>query len=324
MSDNLTTSMVTTPPAEQPGVGPALDPAAAANRAKEKPRGMLGDAWRDLRRKPVFWISATLILFFVVMAAVPWLFTSVDPTDGALSRSRVGPSGDAWFGYDVQGRDVYARVIYGARASIIVALASTAGTVLLGGLVGVLAGYRGGWLDGLLSRVGEVFSGLPFVLGAIIILFTVNPPGTSRGPWAIMGLVIMALVVLTWPVSMRIMRSSVLSVKNADFIMAARSMGAGHGRVVFKHLVPNCLASLLVYSTILIGSFIGAEASLSFLGLGLQSPVVSWGIMISEAQQYLRVSPFLLFFPSVFLVTAVLAFVMLGEAVREALDPKLR
>jgi oligopeptide transport system permease protein len=116
----------------------------------------------------------------------------------------------------------------------------------------------------------------------------------------------------------------VLAVKEADYIVAARAMGAGHGRIIFKHIVPNCLAPLMVYSTILIGSFIGAEATLSFLGVGLKSPVVSWGIMISEAQAYLRVSPFLLFFPAAFLVTAVLSFVMLGETVREALDPKLR
>ena len=123
---------------------------------------------------------------------------------------------------------------------------------------------------------------------------------------------------------MRIMRSSVLATKEADYIVAARALGAGTGRIILKHLLPNCLAPLLVYATILVGSFIGAEATLSFLGVGLKSPVVSWGIMISEAQNYIRVAPYLLFFPAAFLVAAVLSFVMLGEAVREALDPKLR
>ena len=324
MNDPMPSSLVTSPPSAEPTVGNTVEPDAARSTNKEKPRGLLGDAWRDLRRKPLFWISATLILLFVVMAAVPWLFTSASATEGVLARSRVGPSADAWFGYDVQGRDVYARVIYGARASIVVSLASTLGTVLFGGMMGVIAGYRGGWLDGVVSRLGEVFSGIPFVLGAIVILFTFNGPGTNRGPWAIMSIVVMSLVILTWPVSMRIMRSSVLAVRDADYVVAARAMGAGPGRIIFKHLIPNCLAPLLVYSTILIGTFVGAEATLSFLGVGLRTPVVSWGIMINEAQNYLRVSPFLLFFPSAFLVTAVLAFVMLGEAVREALDPKLR
>ncbi len=323
MSDP-TASLVGTPPAEQPTpVGPT-DPAPAGKQAASKPRGLLGDAWLDLRRKPVFWISATLILLFVVMAAMPFLFSSDNGVNGALTRSRVPPGGEGWFGYDVQGRDVYARVVYGARASIIVAVTSTLCTVLFGGMMGVIAGYRGGWLDNLVSRVGEVFAAMPFVLGAIVILFTFNGPGAKNGEWEIMGLVILSLTVLTWPVSMRIMRSSVLAVKQADYIVAARAMGAGPARIIFKHLVPNCLAPVLVYSTILVGAFIGAEATLSFLGVGLRSPVISWGIMISEAQTYIRVSPHMLFFPAAFLVLAVLAFVMLGEAVREALDPKLR
>ncbi|HET6533049.1 MAG TPA: ABC transporter permease [Actinoplanes sp.] len=323
MNDPLPTSLVTTPSAEEPVLGTTAGPGTGAEK-KDKPRGLLDDAWQDLRRKPLFWISAVLIVFFLVMAAMPWLFTSASPTEGVLSRSRVPPSADAWFGYDVQGRDVYARVIYGARASIVVAVGATVGTVLLGTLMGVLAGFRGGWLDGLVSRLGEVFSGIPFVLGAIVILFTFNGPGSNRGAWSIMGIVILSLIVLTWPLSMRIMRSSVLAAREADYIVAARAMGAGPGRIIFKHLIPNCLAPVLVYATILVGTFVGAEATLSFLGVGLRSPVVSWGIMINEAQNYLRVSPYLLFFPAAFLVAAVLAFVMLGEAVREALDPKLR
>jgi oligopeptide transport system permease protein len=328
MSDPSTASIVSTPPATMPteaGSGAPVNAGLPENAQKrEKPRGLLGDAWRDLRRKPLFWISAAFILLFIVMAAFPQLFTSDDPVNGALSRSRVEPSGDAWFGYDVQGRDVYARTIYGARASIVVALLSVIGTLLIGGAMGIIAGYRGGWVDALLSRIADIFFGLPFVLGSIVILTTFNGSGTDNGEWTIMGLVIMSLVVLSWPVVMRLMRSSVLATKEADYIVAARALGAGTGRIILKHLLPNCLAPLLVYGTIMVGSFIGAEATLSYLGIGLKSPVVSWGIMISEAQNYIRVSPFLLFFPSAFLVAAVLSFVMLGEAVREALDPKLR
>ncbi|MFI6164855.1 ABC transporter permease [Micromonospora haikouensis] len=327
MSDPSTASIVSTPPATMPteaGSGAPVDAGLPGNARKEKPRGLLGDAWRDLRRKPLFWVSAVLILIFVLMAAFPSLFTSGDPVNGTLANSQVKPSADAWFGYDVQGRDVYARTIYGARASIVVALISTIGTLLIGGAIGMIAGYAGGWVDALLSRFADIFFGLPFVLGAIVILTTFNGAGSSNGEWYIMGLVIMSLVVLSWPVVMRLMRSSVLATKEADYIVAARALGAGHGRIILKHLLPNCLAPLLVYGTIMVGSFIGAEATLSFLGIGLKSPVVSWGISISEAQNYIRVSPFLLFFPSAFLVTAVLSFVMLGEAVREALDPKLR
>jgi oligopeptide transport system permease protein len=327
MSEPTSASIVTTGMAEQPTTAGSGAPANAGlpePARREKPRGLLGDAWRDLRRKPLFWVASMIILLFLVMAAFPFLFTSTDPTYGTLSRSRVEPAANGWFGYDVQGQDVYARVIYGARASIVVAVLSTLGTIIFGGAMGIIAGYKGGWVDGLISRIGDVFFGLPFVLGAIVILTTFNGPGSSNSQWQIMALVIASLVVLTWPVSMRLMRSSVLATKEADYIVAARALGAGNGRIIMKHLLPNCLAPLLVYATILVGSFIGAEATLSFLGVGLRSPVVSWGIMINEAQNYIRVSPFLLFFPSAFLVTAVLSFVMLGEAVREALDPKLR
>ncbi|WP_174537086.1 ABC transporter permease [Micromonospora chalcea] len=327
MSDPNTASIVSTPPATMPteaGSGAPTNAGLPESAKQNKPRGLLGDAWIDLRRKPLFWISATIILVFLVMAAFPWLFTSGDAVNGSLDRSRVEPSSAAWFGYDVQGRDVYARVIYGARASIVVAVVSTFLTLLVGGTMGIIAGYRGGWVDALLSRVADIFFGLPFVLGSIVILTTFNGSGTDNGEWTIMGLVILSLSVLSWPVVMRLMRSSVLATKEADYIVAARALGASTGRIILKHLLPNCLAPLLVYGTIMVGSFIGAEATLSFLGIGLKSPVVSWGIMISEAQNYIRVSPYLLFFPAAFLVAAVLSFVMLGEAVREALDPKLR
>nr|WP_244933195.1 ABC transporter permease [Micromonospora tulbaghiae] len=318
---------MSTSPATMPaeaGTGAPANVSLPEGAKQQKPRGLLGDAWTDLRRKPLFWVSAALIVLFVVMSAFPSLFTSGNPDAGSLDQSLTDPSSDGWFGFDVLGRDVYARTIYGARASIIVAVVSTVLTLLIGGAMGIIAGYRGGWVDALLSRVADIFFGLPFVLGSIVILTTFNGSGTDNGEWTIMGLVILSLTVLSWPVVMRLMRSSVLATKEADYIVAARALGAGTGRIILKHLLPNCLAPLLVYGTIMVGSFIGAEATLSFLGIGLKSPVVSWGIMISESQNFLRVSPFLLFFPAAFLVAAVLSFVMLGEAVREALDPKLR
>ncbi|MDG4783771.1 ABC transporter permease [Micromonospora sp. WMMD961] len=322
MSDPSTTSIASTPGAHS--TDSAAPATAGQPQGNEKPRGLLGDAWRDLRRKPLFWISATLILIFLLMAAFPALFAPGDAVNGSLSRSLDKPSANGWFGYDVQGRDVYARVIYGARASIQVAVLSVLGTLLIGGAMGIISGYRGGWVDALLSRIADVFFGLPFVLGAIVILTTFNGSGAGNSKNKIMGLVTASLIVLSWPVVMRLMRSSVLATKEADYIVAARALGAGTGRIILKHLLPNCLAPLLVYGTIMVGSFIGAEATLSFLGVGLKSPVVSWGIMISDGQNFVRVAPGLVFFPAAFLVTAVLSFVMLGESVREALDPKLR
>lgn len=229
----------------------------------------------------------------------------------------------ALFGYDQQGQDIYARVVYGTRWTMMVGIFATTLVVLIGGTVGILAGYFGGWLDSVLSRVGEVFFGLPFVLGAIVILSAFRSAGFDSAP-AIVSMVVLSISVLSWPIAMRIMRSAAISAKQQDYVKAARALGASPTRIIFKHLLPNCLAPVLVYATIALGAFIGAEATLSFLGIGLRDPAVSWGVMISDSRDYIRASPYLLLFPAGFLTVTVLAFVMLGDAVREALDPKMK
>ncbi|MFC4854028.1 ABC transporter permease [Actinophytocola glycyrrhizae] len=288
-----------------------------------KPRSLWSDAWRDLRRRPLFIIASVVIALLAVIAIFPSWFTSADPGYQDLDYSRQPPSGDAWFGYDLQGRDVYARVVYGTRWTLLVGLAASLLTVLTGSFFGIIAGYFGRWVDGLLSRFGEIFFGLPFVLGAIVILNLVRN-AEIRGALPIVGAVVASIAVLSWPVAMRIMRSAAIAAKQQDYVKAARALGASSTRIIFKHMLPNCLAPVLVYGTIALGAFIGAEATLSFLGIGLRDPAVSWGVMISDARNYVRVAPHMLLFPAGFLTATVLAFVMLGDAVREALDPKLR
>ncbi|MDQ3152471.1 MAG: ABC transporter permease [Actinomycetota bacterium] len=299
------------------------DPQSVGVPGTGRPRSLASDAWHDLRRRPLFLILVGLISVLLVLAAFPQLFTSADPTAGDLARSRRPPSAQAWFGYDLFGRDVYARTIYGTRVSIIVGVLATMFTVLVGGTMGIIAGYYGGWVDGVLSRIADVFFGLPFVLGAIVVLTTFRD-SVGGGAVGITALVVLTMSALSWPVSMRIMRSAAIAARQQDYVRAARGLGAGPLRVIRRHLLPNCLAPVLVYATIALGAFIGAEATLSFLGIGLRDPVVSWGVMISEAREYVRVSPFLLLFPAGFLAVTVLAFVMLGDAVREAFDPKSR
>jgi len=238
---------------------------------------------------------------------------------GDLSTVEIG----AAFGYDQQGRDIYARVVHGTRYTLLVGFTATLLTVLIGSTVGILAGYFGGWLDNLLSRIGEVFFGLPFVLGAIIILSAFRSAGFDSAP-AIVAMVVLSISVLSWPVAMRIMRSAAISAKQQDYVKAARALGASSRRIIFRHMLPNCLAPVLVYATIALGAFIGAEATLSFLGIGLRDPAVSWGVMIADSRNYIRASPLLLIFPASFLTLTVLVFVTIGDAVREALDPKLR
>ena len=258
------------------------------------------------------------------MALVPSLFTSVDPAVGELSRSRQPPGDGAIFGYDLQGRDVYARTIYGAAPSLAVGFLATLGTMVIGSLAGLLAGYSQGWADSLLSRIGEVFAGLPFVLGGIVILTSLNEPGEIVGAQELVFQVVLTIVVLTWPVAMRIMRAAAIETAQQDYVKAARALGAGPFRIVLRHILPNTLAPVLVYGAIQFGVFIGAEATLSFLGIGLRDPVVSWGVMIAEAKDRVQDIPWALFFPAGFLVVTVLAFVMMGDAVRDALDPRGR
>jgi oligopeptide transport system permease protein len=288
-------------------------------------RSLGANAWRDLRGRPMFWISLALIVLFVVMAIFPQLFTDKDPTFADLSKARRKPSAQAWFGYDSQGYDVYARTVYGARASVSVGILATAFSLIFGSLVGIIAGYRGGWLDSVIGRIAEIFLAIPLLLGGILFLYTF--PNEVDTPFAIaVGKVGLVIALLAWPTITRIMRSSVLQVKPNDYVQAARALGASPIRVIRSHIVPNSLASVIVVSTINLGVFIAIEASLSFLGVGLQPPVISWGNMISDASGIglIRLAPHMLLFPSLFLSLTVLSFIMLGDVVRDALDPRLR
>jgi oligopeptide transport system permease protein len=300
------------------------DPATAPAPDVEETRGLWGDAWRQLRRRPLFWVASVIILVLLLMAFAPSLFTSVDPRATDLAGSGTEPGPGAVFGRDLQGHDVYARAVYGAGPTLAVGVLSTLGTVLVGALAGLLGGFRGGWPDSLLSRFAEIFAGLPFVLGGIVILTTSNPPGRLVGESRLILQVVTTIVVLSWPLAMRIMRAATITAREQDYVKAARALGAGPLRIVFRHILPNTLAPVLVYATIQLGAFIGAEATLSFLGIGLRDPVVSWGVMIAESQDRVAQIPHAILFPAGFLVVTVLAFVMLGDAVRDALDPRGR
>jgi oligopeptide transport system permease protein len=306
--------------------GPSAIASTPQAGADLRGKSLWASAWEELRRSPLFWLAAVLILLFVTMAAFPQLFTSVDPTSADLAKAREKPSlSGGLFGYDSQGYDVYARTIYGARASILVGILATIATSLLGGALGLIAGYRGGWLDAVLARVGEIFFALPLLLGGILFLFTF--PNALNTPLIVQVLKIVAFIALLgWPQIARLMRSSVLQIKPNDYVQAARALGAGNTRILLGHILPNALAPVIVVSTINLGAYIATEATLSFLSIGLQPPAISWGIAISDASAIglIRVAPHMLLFPSIFLSLTVLAFIMLGDAVRDALDPKLR
>ena len=284
-------------------------------------RSLRGDAWHELRRRPVFWFSAALILLFATMAIAPGLFTDTDPRLAVLSEARAAPSSEHWFGRDVQGYDLYSRCVHGARASILVGIAATVGTALIGSTLGLIAGYAHGVADALVSRFADLFFALPMILGAIIILTSLPEPGSYV---MVIFQVVVVFWVLGWPSIFRLMRASVLQVAPNDYVQAARALGASPLHVVRAHIVPNALGPVIVVSTINLGVFIVAEASLSFLGIGLRAPTVSWGVMINDALSAMRSAPHVLLFPALFLSLTVLGFIMLGDAIRDALDPRSR
>jgi oligopeptide transport system permease protein len=289
---------------------------AAVGEVTPRQAGLWSDAWRQLRRNPLFLASAAIVATFAVMAVVPGLFTRADPRACDLSQSLVRPSGEHWFGFDLQGCDYYAKVVHGARVSMAVGLATVAGTLLVAVVLGSLSGFYGGVVDALVARLTDIWFALPTVLGAIVLLSVLGHRGLPQ--------LTLVLVLFGWPTMTRLMRSQVLSVREMEYVAAARALGAGDGRLMMRHVLPNAIGPVVVYATIKVGIIIAAEATLSYLGLGIQLPAISWGLMILAGQGRLLSAPHLLLFPGLCLSLTVLAFVLMGDALRDAFDPRLR
>ncbi|HZQ34274.1 MAG TPA: ABC transporter permease [Mycobacterium sp.] len=280
------------------------------------PGGFWREAWRNLRTRPQFVFSGLLIVFVGVMAAFPWLFTSLDPTYADPNQSMLGPSAQHWFGTDLQGHDVYARTVYGARASIAVGVGTTLAVVMIGATLGALAGFYGGWLDAVVSRITDIFFGIPLLLAAIVLAQVLH----QRTIWT----VIAVLAVFGWPQVARITRSAVIAGRDADYVLAAKALGASRFGTLLRHVIPNALGPVIVVATISLGIFIVTEATLSYLGVGLPGSTVSWGGDINLAQTRLRSGSAILFYPAGALAITVLAFMTMGDALRDALDPSAR
>lgn len=282
----------------------------------DAPSGFWREAWRGMRRRPLFWVSGALIVVVVLVAAFPGLFTTIDPRTCSLDDALAGPRGGHPFGFDRQGCDIYSRTMYGARASVTVGVLTTALVVVVGTLMGAVAGYVGGWADTLLSRLTDIFFAIPLVLAAIVIM-SVTSQRTALT-------VAVVLASFGWTSIARIARGTVMSVKHDEFVTAARSLGMSRAGILFRHVLPNSAAPIIVYATVALGTFIVAEATLSFLGIGLPPSIVSWGGDISQAQGAIRTNPEILLFPAGALALTVLGFIMMGDVVRDALDPKAR
>lgn len=289
-----------------------------AMRGRRMRRGRPRSGLRSLWKSPFFDIAALIIIVVTLMALLPGLFTSIDPRDCDLSMSRVGPQPGHPMGFDIQGCDYWSNIVHGARTSLEVGVYTAAISFLIALIAGSLAGYFGGITDSIISWTSNVILGIPVGIASLVILYQFR----SRTVWTI----VFVLVLFSWAATMRYMRSSVMQVRNLEYIQAARGLGVGPWRILRTHVIPNAVTPLIVMTTLSVGAGMAAEAGFSILGVGLRLPAFSWGIQIALASQdgNWQIAPLLMFFPALMLGLTTLAFVVLGESLRDALDPKAR
>ncbi|GAB6876767.1 ABC transporter permease [Thermaerobacter litoralis] len=306
------------------GAGPGRHPAPVwAGPGGEGPPETLAapapgywqEAWRRLRKNPLAMAGLVVIALMVVAAVVGPILSPYGYEEQVLAEANQPPSAAHWFGTDHLGRDIFTRVLYGARISLAVGIMASLIGLTIGVTYGAIAGFYGGMVDNVMMRIIDVIYGLPFIL-YVVLLMVVLGPGLDN--------VFIALGAVYWTGMARIVRGEVLSLKQREFVLAARVMGVPPWRVVWRHLVPNAVGPILVTMTLLVPEAIFSEAFLSYLGLGVQAPIASWGVLAAEGNRALRAAPWALFFPAGFICLTMLAFNFLGDGLRDTLDPRLR
>jgi len=291
--------------------GSSLDAAASFHR-----RGPAGNFFLFCREKPLGALAAALLLVMVLAAAFAETLATHDPIRTDAEHTLARPDRIHRFGTDNLGRDIYSRIMYGARVSLAVGIASTLLGAVFGGIIGVVSGYFGGWLDLMTQRMTDILQGLPLLILALVMTAALGPS---------IGNVIVAISVPIIPRAQRVIRSSVLAIREFAYIEAARALGTGHLRIAFRHVLPNTIGPFIVLMTAQFGSAILVEAALSFLGLGVPEPYPSWGRMLSvSAAEFAQKAPWMVLFPGTAISLVVFASNLLGDAVRDKLDPRLR
>ena len=273
------------------------------------------DAWIKLRKNKIATVSLAVILVYVVFAVFAPMLSGYDYASQNANAMNTRPSSEHWFGTDMAGRDLWIRTWVGARVSLFIGVAVVLLSTAVGSIIGGISGYLGGKVDLVIMRVVDILYGIPTIIIAILFM-VVMPPGIYT--------IILAMVVTWWVSSARMVRGQILSLKNSEFIMAAKTLGAGNRRIILRHLIPNIGGVLITTMTMNIPLAIFMEAFLSFIGIGVRPPMCSWGSLAQIANQVYQIYPYQLIIPAFFICTTVLAFNLLGDGLRDALDPKTR
>lgn len=283
---------------------------------KSKKNSQAKEIWRRFRKNKTAMFGLFLLIFVILIAIFADLIV---PYEKAISQEIAyrldGPTAGHWFGRDEVGRDVFARIIHGSRYSLLVGISTSVLSLLIGGLLGAIAAYYGGWVDNVIMRLTDVIMTVPPILLSLAVVAALGPNLRN---------LLIAITVSCVPSMLRMVRSTVLGVVDEDYIDAARSYGASDMRIILKYVIPNALGPIIVTTTMNVANMILSAAGLSFLGLGVQPPAPEWGALLSDAETYMFDAPHLLYIPGAFIVIAALGFNLAGDGLRDALDPKLK
>ena len=280
-----------------------------------KKNNFYSESFQRFCKNKVAVVSALILVSLIIICFIAPLITSYDPEKQVLSERLLSPSLKHWWGTDQYGRDIFTRCVYGCRVSLSVGIISQLIATIIGYFMGVTAGYVGGKTDDAISFVMQVFSSFPFLLFAMALMYALGPGITN---------LYISLGLLSWASTAKLIRGQVMQLKSQEYIQACKVDGGSTLRIILKHLLPNCIPMLIVSITLGIPSAILSEASLSYLGLGVPSPKPSWGSMIAESQDFIRSNTYYSLFPGLCIIVTVMAFNMMGDGLRDALDPKLR
>lgn len=293
----------------------AIDIKKEVAPVREKAVGPWLEGWRSFKKSKVSLVGAGIVIFFILLAVIGPFIAPQGINEQDLTKRLLAPSADHWFGTDDFGRDIFSRIIHGARISLWVGFFSVILSVIIGSLLGIIAGYYGKWIDTIISRIFDIMLAFPSMLLAIAVVSVLGPSLQNA---------LIAIAIINVPNFGRLIRSKVLSVKEEEYIVAAKAIGMRDARILFSHILPNSITPIIVQGTLAIATAIIEAAALGFLGLGAQAPAPEWGKMLADARKFLLNAPWTMIFPGLAIMLTVLGFNLMGDGLRDALDPKMK